>query len=165
MPLRSCHRYMEFLSKNGFNAIRLPFNHQSMLADDTIELTGTLKAKELRDLSYSEMFRTLAQRAAKYGILVMLTCHRTTPSAWPGDGLWYDSAVSEKQVLASWSKVNPTTRITPSWATLSPGSALAPWCTTRLPRIRPSAARHPSAAGPCRRARGRRHRPGRGAKG
>ena len=96
---------MDFLSSQGFNAIRFPFNHKSMLSDEPIELTGTVKAKSLRGLTYPQMFRSLAQHAAKHGILVMLTCHRTTPGAWPGDGLWFDKDISEKQVLDSWSIV------------------------------------------------------------
>ena len=95
-------RYMQFLVDKGFNAIRFPFNHQSMLSAEPIELPGTLKAKTLRGLTYPQMFLRLAQHAAKHGILVMLTCHRTTPGAWPGDGLWYDKDISEEDVLDSW---------------------------------------------------------------
>ena len=98
-------RYMQFLAEKGFNAIRFPFNHKSMLSADPIELPGTLKAKFLRGLTYPQMFLRLAQHAAKYGILVMLTCHRTTPGAWPGDGLWHDKDISEEDVLDSWSIV------------------------------------------------------------
>ena len=93
---------MQFLAEKGFNAIRFPFNHKSMLSTDPIELPGTLKAKFLRGLTYPQMFLRLAQHAAKYGILVMLTCHRTTPGAWPGDGLWHDKDISEEDVLDSW---------------------------------------------------------------
>ena len=52
---------MDFLSSQGFNAIRFPFNHKSMLSDEPIELTGTVKAKSLRGLTYPQMFRSLAQ--------------------------------------------------------------------------------------------------------
>ena len=96
---------MHFLADKGFNAIRFPFNHQSMLSAEPIELPGTLRARTLRGLTYPQMFLRLAQYAAKYGILVMLTCHRTTPGAWPGDGLWYDKDISEEDVLDSWSVV------------------------------------------------------------
>ena len=105
LQINSVDWYLEFLSQNGFNALRLPFNHQSMLNNDKILLTGTSKARELRGLTYSEMFVAIAQKAAKYGILVMMTCHRTTPTAWPGEGLWHDSHISERQALDSWSKV------------------------------------------------------------
>ena len=92
---------MDFLSSQGFNAIRFPFNHKSMLSDEPIELTGTVKAKSLRGLTYPQMFRSLAQHAAKHGILVLLTCHRTTPGAWPGDGLWFDKDISEKHMVCA----------------------------------------------------------------
>ena len=105
LHINSVDWYLEFLSQNGFNALRLPFNHQSMLHNDPILLTGTNKARELRGLTYSEMFLAIAQKAAKYGILVMMTCHRTTPTAWPGEGLWHDSHISEQQALDSWSSV------------------------------------------------------------
>ena len=36
------------------------------------------------------------KRAADRGILVMLACHRLTPQAWPGTGLWYDDNIDEE---------------------------------------------------------------------
>ena len=33
----------------------------------------------------------VALKAAEYGLLVLLTCHRLSPEEWPGDGLWYSS--------------------------------------------------------------------------
>ena len=40
---------------------------------------------------YVEVLQTVALKAAEYGLLVLLTCHRLSPEEWPGDGLWYSS--------------------------------------------------------------------------
>ena len=50
------------------------------------------------------MFQLLAREAAKHGILVMIACHRISPEAWPGAGLWYDLDLGypEARVMESW---------------------------------------------------------------
>ena len=45
------------------------------------------------------------QEAAKRNILVMVNVHRTIATAWPGEGLWYDSHVSEAEAIQSWRKL------------------------------------------------------------
>ncbi|KAL1500419.1 hypothetical protein AB1Y20_013076 [Prymnesium parvum] len=94
--------YMDFLSLHGFNAVRLLFNHESVIKDGVIEPATAGKAAELVGLSYLEMFQSIAERAASRGILVMIACHRLRPDAWPGGGLWYDEFLDEGSVLRSW---------------------------------------------------------------
>ena len=36
---------------------------------------------------------------------VLRSGHRLNPKAWPGDGLWFDSVVTEERVLQSWTKI------------------------------------------------------------
>ena len=99
--------YLEFLARHGFNALRLLFNHESFLADAPLEQTELQRAPSLRGKSYRSMFQVLARAAAKYGILVMMACHRIRPAAWPGLGLWYDPSgpITLDRVLVSWDAV------------------------------------------------------------
>ena len=97
--------YIELLKSNGFNALRLLFNHESVLRDGRIETVDVGRSPQLYGMSYLEMFAEIADRAAEKGILVMMACHRLNPKAWPGEGKWYDSAITERRVLESWDKV------------------------------------------------------------
>eukprot|EP00966_Prymnesium_polylepis_P177823 4117984-Prymnesium_polylepis.1 len=51
------------------------------------------------------MFKQLAISAAESNILILLAAHRVSPEAWPGDGLWYDSSISEQSTMDSWTKI------------------------------------------------------------
>lgn len=101
---------MNFLKQYKFNAIRFLFNHQTVLSNATLEPPDTVKygvgapweAPELENFKYLDMFLKLAQVAAEHGVLIMMACHRLTPSAWPGDGLWYDAVITEARVKKSW---------------------------------------------------------------
>jgi len=97
--------YIDLLAENGFNAIRLLFNHDSVLKNDLIETADVRFAPELYGLNYLEMFAELADCAARRGLLVMMACHRLNPKAWPGDGKWFDGTITEARVLQSWDKV------------------------------------------------------------
>jgi endoglucanase len=98
--------YMDFLKANGFNSLRLLFNHESVIADAQVQPSGIQKAQHLYGLSYLEMFAAIAERAASRGILVAMACHRLRPDAWPGNGLWYDEYyLNEESVMRSWELV------------------------------------------------------------
>lgn len=105
--------YMRFLTDNGFNAIRFLFNHETILSDPTLDPPDEAKygvgapweSPELEGYSYVDMFVKLAEVAAEHGILVMLTCHRLRPLAWPGDGKWFDTVITEERVKESWDKL------------------------------------------------------------
>lgn len=99
--------YMDFLARHQFNAVRLLFNHESVLQNEPIETSEVLQAPELRGKTYLQMFGLVASAAAKRGLLVMLACHRMHPSTWPGEGLWFDTAgpITEEHVLQSWGKI------------------------------------------------------------
>ena len=105
--------YMRFLKENGFNAIRFLFNHETILADSTLEPPNEAKygvgapweAPELEAMKYLDSFGKLASVAAEYGVLVMMACHRLNPKAWPGEGKWYDAVTTEARVMQSWDRV------------------------------------------------------------
>ena len=111
--MRTVAWYMNFLQTYKFNAIRFLFNHKTVLNDETLEPPDTVhyglgapwEAPELENYKYLDMFLKLATVAADHGILVMMACHRLTPSAWPGDGLWYDAEITEAKVKQSWTKI------------------------------------------------------------
>jgi len=48
------------------------------------------------------MLLVIIRKAAQRGLLILLTCHRITPDAWPGNGLWYNDEIQEDQVLLNW---------------------------------------------------------------
>ena len=47
-----------------------------------------------------ECYDCMVHPQKREDVLVMLACHRLTPSAWPGDGLWFDGDVSEAEEAA-----------------------------------------------------------------
>lgn len=102
LDVHSISWYMAFLAKNGFNAIRLLFNHEQVLSGARLASGEDIdwgKAPELSGKSYLEMFQIIAREAGRQGLLILFACHRLSPDAWPGDGLWYDATVSETMVM------------------------------------------------------------------
>ena len=114
---RSLDDLLAFLAANGFNALRLLFNHEHVDSDPptpAYDLRGGRNFNpwlnpELLDTTYLEMLQVIVSKAAEHGILVLLACHRirafyndlpgekSVHSEWPGDwdGLWYDPEWSE----------------------------------------------------------------------
>ena len=113
--------YMEWLRTHKFNAIRLLFNHEMMLADSPLEPPNTevyganapWESPELEGFHYLEMFAKISEVAAEHGILIMMAAHRLHPDAWPGNGLWYDPTMSEERVKESWERI--LTRLCKQW--------------------------------------------------
>jgi hypothetical protein len=74
------------------NARALCSNHKTILSNAKLEPPDEVKygkgapweAPELAHMSYIDMFIKLAQAASRYGILVLMACHRLDPDAWPG---------------------------------------------------------------------------------
>lgn len=104
-----------------FNAVRLLFNHECVLRNTQLEPPNTeiygadapWESPELAHYHYLDMFLRIAEVAAEYGVVVMIACHRLAPKAWPGDGKWFDKAITEKDVLESWSLV--TAKLCNQW--------------------------------------------------
>jgi len=110
--------YMHFLASQGFNAIRLFFNHESIVENKLIpeHITGwgstdynhVKYAPELIGTTQVGMFKKIARAAAKRYILVMLVSIKCTPHSKrhekPG-GLWYEPTFPESRVLQSWTTI------------------------------------------------------------
>lgn len=107
--------YFDFLAKNHFNALRLPFNHKAVRANSLIpagsfnpvlnpELSNTHTGTPVR---YLEMLQAVVDAAAKHNILVVLACERLSAGDWPGSGLWYEEhgALNEAATQDSWSRL------------------------------------------------------------
>ena len=107
---RSIDELMTFLATHNFNAIRLPFNHAAVLANERVpaQAFDARKNPELVGVHYLEMLRILAKRAAEAGLLVLPTCHRMSAGEWPGDGLWFSASLTEQQAVTSWQHVAKT---------------------------------------------------------
>ena len=147
LHVHSIEWYMSFLRENNFNALRVLFNHESMLLKgaeahiDTIDVKHDTRlygsgvasrasrpvarcslthraslpvsarcahshASQLAGATdYIAMFKEVARQAARKGIVLLVTCHRITPKSWPGDGLWYEPAISEERVQDSWARL------------------------------------------------------------
>lgn len=88
----TCPETLPFEPCRGQNAIRLTFNHASVL--DPSASSGPNE--------YVRTIIALAQAAAEHGILLLLACQRLRPKSWPGNGLWFDEVVTEDKVRASW---------------------------------------------------------------
>ena len=98
--------YFGFLREHSFNAVRLLFNHDDVLKDPPLEGRDPYEweAPELAHLHYVAMFRQIAVVAARFGILVLLACHRlTADSEW--GGMWFSDKVPEAAVHASWARL------------------------------------------------------------
>ena len=100
--------YMELLSRGGFNAIRLEFNHHSILNPKQIRHFSANVEPALRDKNYLQALQILAQKAGKRGILIALACTQLTPTSRPGNGLWHNTEVTEEDSLRSWAKIAHT---------------------------------------------------------
>ena len=105
--------YVNWLADRKFNAIRLLFNHEMILANTPLEKPNRIRygpdakweAPELEGYRYLDMFAHIAELAAERGLLVLMAAHRLEADAWPGEGLWYDGAITEAKVMESWEKI------------------------------------------------------------
>ena len=102
--------YFDFLKTNGFNAVRLPFNHRDVLDNPPLDLTGAkLADPSWMDLDYLGMIKQFAAKAAAKGILVLPVADRLDREPLPdteGGGLWYSADFSEKEIIDSWRKLS-----------------------------------------------------------
>ena len=101
----SASHYMQILATAGFNAIRIDFNHQSVLDDSTVEHFDVKAEPRLEEKSYLQALKLLLHEAAQHGLLVALACVRLSAHDSLGNGLWYSAAVPEEAVLRSWTYI------------------------------------------------------------
>ena len=89
LDVHSLDWYFQFLANHSFNSVRLLFNHEAVLANEVVprdRFSGSSNP-ELVGASYVEQFQHVARAAARRDVVVLVTAHRLSPSAWPGEGL------------------------------------------------------------------------------
>ena len=110
----------------GFNAIRLFFNHESIVQNRRIpehitscgfdcgyptgdtDYNHVKYAPELINTTQVGMFKRIAQAAAQRHMLIMLVAVKCTPRSkrkQPPGGLWYEPTFPEARVLRSWNAI------------------------------------------------------------
>ena len=114
--------YMKWLAQEKFNAVRLMFNHEAVLKDAPIPRTCGYCTK-VRDhlaaepalvgVTYTQMFKVIAEAAARHGVLVMLVAHRLSTTNYDqvvkqGGYKWYTNEWTVSRVKQSWEKVAAT---------------------------------------------------------
>lgn len=91
---------------NKFNAIKLHFNHASILANSIVQLESSNKMqKEWEGFTYMAMLTDLVEKAAAKKILVVLTCGRLSAQSSKDAGQWQDQHMLEQQIHESWQKI------------------------------------------------------------
>ena len=101
---RSMNGILDFIQEHEFNAIRILVSHRSVMINGKLPASEYDEGRtpELVNLRYLDQIELMLQKAAERRLLVLVNAHRTVPDAWPGKGLWYDEAVREAEVIATW---------------------------------------------------------------
>ncbi|KAL3896580.1 MAG: hypothetical protein SGPRY_013239 [Prymnesium sp.] len=107
VAMRELDELLDFVSEQGFNAIRTLVNHHAVIVNGKLAEGSFDEGRNpaLINTRYLEALDVWIRGAATRGLLVMVNVHRTMAEAWPGEGLWYDSRVSEAEAIASWKKL------------------------------------------------------------
>jgi len=120
---------LDFLSSNGFNAIRVPFYLELVLNDAQPNSINFYNMNaDLQGLSSLQVLDKVIQAAADRGILVMLDLHSFKAGTFMQDGLWYDAAHPEATVLKGWDKL--LARYGKQWNVVAFDLKNEPWGTT-----------------------------------
>ena len=101
---RSMDGLLDFIQEQGFNSIRILVNHRAVMINGKIPASEYDEGRtpELVNLRYLDQIELMLRKAAERRLLVMINAHRTTPTAWPGEGMWHDASVSEADAIRSW---------------------------------------------------------------
>lgn len=97
--------YLEFLSRNEFNAIRLPFALDNYVQNSFADRGMLQMMPELQGQPFVHVLDYIIEQAAKYGLLVLLDLQRLKSTRWPDDGLWYSKEVPEEATAELWEQV------------------------------------------------------------
>lgn len=94
---------LDFLHKNKFNALRVPFSVEFVEKMDVQPPIGidVYKNPDMHKKTSGQVLDILVQKAKRYGILIMPDMHRMEArgSIPP---LWYDDKYPEKRILRAW---------------------------------------------------------------
>eukprot|EP00026_Physarum_polycephalum_P010483 Phypoly_transcript_10647.p1 GENE.Phypoly_transcript_10647~~Phypoly_transcript_10647.p1 ORF type:complete len:339 (+),score=28.35 Phypoly_transcript_10647:226-1242(+) len=100
------HALLQFLSSNGFNAIRVPFYLDLVLNDAQPNSINFYQMNtDLQGLTSLQVLDKVIEAAADLGLLIMLDLHSFEAGTFMQDGLWYDSTHPEPLVLQGWDKL------------------------------------------------------------
>jgi len=105
--------YLDFLVKNNFNAIRVPFHLHLVLNDAQPGSVNYASNPELQGLTSLQVMDKIIAAAAAKGLLVMLDLHSFLPDTNTQDGMWYNDANPESVVIGGWAKL--LTRYKDQW--------------------------------------------------
>eukprot|EP00276_Gloeochaete_wittrockiana_P009551 CAMPEP_0184666882 /NCGR_PEP_ID=MMETSP0308-20130426/64391_1 /TAXON_ID=38269 /ORGANISM="Gloeochaete witrockiana, Strain SAG 46.84" /LENGTH=1532 /DNA_ID=CAMNT_0027111749 /DNA_START=223 /DNA_END=4818 /DNA_ORIENTATION=+ len=89
---------VNFLTKNEFNALRIPFSLHAVFNNPNV--TGLGANPALNGLRALELLDVIIQRLADNNILVLLDFHATDPDTYPD--YWYDTKWLESKVITVW---------------------------------------------------------------
>lgn len=100
---------LDFLQKNGFNALRLPFSAEMALGLDTIRVPREKVAAEpafaAGGVTTGQAMDRVVQECKKRGILVLLDFHHLQAAGHDIKPLWYDATYPEAKVVDAWTKI------------------------------------------------------------
>jgi len=105
--------FLDFMTKNGFNALRIPFHLELALNDATPSSVDYSANPDLQGLSSLGVMDVIIKAAAERGILVMLDLHSFRPDSFMADGTWCDASHPESMVIDGWVKL--LTRYRQQW--------------------------------------------------
>jgi len=126
---RDYHDLLQFLSSNGFNAIRVPFYLDLVLHDAQPNSINFYKMNtDLQNLTSLQVLDKVIEAAADLGILIMLDLHSFQAGTFMEDGLWYDSTHPESLVLKGWDIL--IARYGNQWNVVAFDLKNEPWGTT-----------------------------------
>lgn len=92
-----------FAKKNQFNVIRIPLSVPNVLANPITERGfGTFHNGEFARLPYLHLISSIAQKAAKEHVLILLDMHRLKNEDVKSRGIWYTDDVPEDKLAAAW---------------------------------------------------------------
>ena len=103
------HQTLDFICQKtvslGFNVIRLPFSVQLVLQNPVV--TSYLNANpSLQGLPALDIMGRVISTAGKYGLKVILDCHRSEAGwSWQSNGLWYSQTYTEDLYRQAWQQV------------------------------------------------------------
>lgn len=97
---------LDFVKREGFNAIRVPFSTEFAEKMDKINPTAIDYSQnpDLKGKTAGQVMDTLVRKCKKRGIYVMPDMHRFEGAGMIPE-LWYDNKYSEARVIEAWKRI------------------------------------------------------------
>ncbi|EFA79090.1 hypothetical protein PPL_07915 [Heterostelium album PN500] len=126
---RDYKQYIEFLSVNNFNAIRIPFSLEMVLKDPfptSISISPAMNS-DLHGLRSLSVLDIIIEAAGEKGMLVLLDLHSFGPNDRLHDGLWYNSYILILRYGKTWNVLGVDLKNEPYSATWNTGNPMTDW--------------------------------------